>query len=261
MNLLESLDCDGEISSSQFLDHVMKHDSLPIEVLGQINQPSEALQKHSIVILVGSVRADSCTLQCSRLVLETLVASGVTAELIELSTFKLPFVGFDGDYTNEDAQRLQGIVKNATGVILATPEYHGSFTTVLKNAIENLGYPSLLIGKPVLVLGVASGKLGAVKSIEHLQSVLLHCGAICLPGSVSVAEVDKIFDKDTGQCVDEKWRGRICGLGEKMVTYIKSNILPKEIVDLLQPFVYIDSKPARLCSNSCFQGGPAKSLT
>ncbi len=42
-----------------------------------------------------------------------------------------------------DAQRLQESVSRATGIILSTPEYHGSFSSTIKLVIENLGFPSV----------------------------------------------------------------------------------------------------------------------
>ena len=39
-------------------------------------------------------------------------------------------------------------------VVLATPEYHGSFSSVMKLMIENLGFPSVLEGKSVVHFSV-----------------------------------------------------------------------------------------------------------
>ena len=58
------------------------------------------------------------------------------------------------------------MIRRSTGVVLATPEYHGSFSSVMKLMIENLGFPSVLAGKSVALLGVAGGSIGAIKSLE-----------------------------------------------------------------------------------------------
>ena len=71
-----------------------------------------------------------------------------------------------------------------------------------KLIIENLGFPSVLASKPVALVGVAAGQIGAIKALEHLRSVLSHVGAIVLPGPVSVAGVQNVFDEE-GRCVDE----------------------------------------------------------
>ena len=61
----------------------------------------------------------------------------------------------------------------------------------MKLLIDNLGFPSALSGKPVALLGVAAGRIGAIKALEHLRSVASHVGAQVLPGPVSVASVGR----------------------------------------------------------------------
>ena len=92
----------------------------------------------------------------------------VKVELIDPREYNLALPGQEGP---NDAEKLQNIVAQSTGVLLATPEYHGSFSSTMKLLIDNLGFPSVLDGKPVALLGVASGHIGAIKSLEHLRSV------------------------------------------------------------------------------------------
>jgi len=99
-----------------------------------------------------------------------------------------------------DRALLQRTLRDMDGIILATPEYHGSFSSLMKMTIENLGYPSALKGKPIDLLGVSGGSIGAVKSLEHLRSVCAHVGGLVLPGSVSIPNIRDVFDK-IGKCV------------------------------------------------------------
>ncbi len=123
------------------------------------------------------------------------------------------------------AAALRQAVSAATGIILAIPEYHGSYNSVIKLVIENLGFPSVLSGKPVAVLGVAAGQIGAIKGLEHLRSVCSHVGAIVLPGSVSVARVQDLFDEQ-GRCGDEATERRIRSVATTLLDYIRKNICP-----------------------------------
>jgi FMN reductase len=120
---------------------------------------------------------------------------------------------------NKDRRKLQDIVKNANGAVLATPEYNGSFSSIIKMIIENLGYPSELAEKPIALLGVASGDMGAIKSIEALRGVCAHIGGIVLPNATSISHVHKHFDS-TGNCIDEKTERRIRKVGSSLVNYI-----------------------------------------
>ena len=130
------------------------------------------------------------------------------------------------DPDSPDAKALCETVSRATGVIFSTPEYHGTYASVAKLVVENLGFPSVLAGKPVALLGVAAGQIGAIKALEHLRSVLSHVGAIVLPGPVSVAGVRSVFDEDGG-CNDEATERRLRGVADNLIDYIRSHICPR----------------------------------
>jgi NAD(P)H-dependent FMN reductase len=178
-----------------------------------------------IVTILGTSRPGNFTAKALALVLDELdQQSRVQVTSIDPARLTLPFPGQQGAFP--DQQTLQSAVRDATGVVLATPEYHGGFAAMMKLLIENLGFPSLLAGKPVALLGVAGGQIGAIKSLEQLRSVCSHVGAIVLPGPVSVAGVQKLFDSD-GQCLDKRVEGRIRGLATGLVDYIQGSVCPR----------------------------------
>ena len=137
-----------------------------------------------------------------------------------------PSVAREPTATPAMASRLRELVSRATGVILATPEYHGSFSSVIKLVIENLGFPSVLAGKPIALLGVAAGQIGAIKAIEGLASVCSHVGAIVLPGPVSVANVQRVFDAE-GRCLDPGVEKRVRSVASNLIDYIHGAICPR----------------------------------
>ena len=49
-----------------------------------------------------------------------------------------------------------GRAYTSKALVLSTPEYHVSFSSVIKLVLENLGFPSVLSGKPIVLLGVAA---------------------------------------------------------------------------------------------------------
>ena len=82
---------------------------------------------------------------------------------------------------------LQDTVRAAIAVVLVTPEYHGSFRSVMKLIIVNLGFPSVLAGKPVALLGVAAGSTGVTKSLEPLRGGVSHSGSFVPPLPIWIA--------------------------------------------------------------------------
>lgn len=177
-----------------------------------------------IVTVAGSVRPGSFTSKALNLVIdEAKGLPSVEVDAIEVASLDLDLPGAG---PSRDAERIQNLVSQATGLVLATPEYHGSYSSVIKMVIENLGFPSVMSGKPIALLGVAAGQIGAIKALEHLRSVCSHVGGIVLPGPVSVAGVQQLFD-DEGRCLDEAIEKRIRGLARGLVDYIQENLCPR----------------------------------
>jgi chromate reductase len=179
----------------------------------------------NIVAILGSVRPNNYTAMALNLAIDEFRnQSGVNVELFDPAMIHLYPPGLGGD--SPDPVKMREAVENATGIILATPEYHGSFSSVMKLAIENLGFPSVMSGKPVALLGVAAGAIGAIKSLESLRGVCSHIGAIVLPGPVSVANCREVFNED-GSCNDERTEARIRGVTTNLMHYIEDNICPR----------------------------------
>jgi FMN reductase len=103
-----------------------------------------------------------------------------------------------------------GRAYTSKALALSTPEYHVSFSSVIKLVLENLGFPSVLSGKPIALLGVAAGQ----------------SGAIVLPGPVSVAGVQRVFDED-GRCLDEGTEKRVRGVATNLIDYVRGSICPR----------------------------------
>jgi chromate reductase, NAD(P)H dehydrogenase (quinone) len=177
-----------------------------------------------IVIINGSVRLGNYTGKAVALVVEEFKKyPEFQVKVIQPGELHLPFPGQDPPSSTTKA--LQDKVKSATAVILATPEYHGSFSSMMKLVIENLGFPSVLSGKPVALMGVAAGSIGAIKSLEHLRGVCSHIGAVVLPLATSVANVQNVFDAD-GRVLDKAVEKQIRNVATNVVNYVKHNICP-----------------------------------
>jgi chromate reductase len=176
-----------------------------------------------IVCISGTNRPQNYTLKALQLVIEEISENNATPILLDARKLSLPFPG--GKKT-EDSIYMHRIVKKASGVVLATPEYHGSFSAITKLIIENLGFPSALSKKPVALLGVAAGGIGAIKSLEHLKGVCSHIGAIIVPGAVSIAGVRDLFDKD-GQCNDQDTITMLKNLAHSLLSFLKEYVCPK----------------------------------
>ena len=174
-----------------------------------------------IVATAGSVRPGNFSSKALALVVDELRRHGdIIVDVIDLAAARLSPPGLP---PSEATAGIQKLVSEATAVVMVTPEYHGSYSSVIKAFIENLGFPSRLAGKPVALLGVAAGQIGAIKALEHLRGVCSHVGAIVLPATVSVAGVQKLFDEN-GRCLDPATEKRIRGLATSLLDYVHNNV-------------------------------------
>lgn len=182
---------------------------------------------NNIICISGTSRPGNYTIKALRVVAEELEQSGATVSMIDGQRLSL---SFPGQPQTTDAKTLLDQVKSAHGIVLATPEYHGTFSAMTKLVIENLGFPSALAGKPVALVGVAAGRIGAIKTLEQLKGVCSHVGAIVVPGSVSIAGVKNLFD-EAGNCTDPKTEQALRGAATSLTNFLKDYVCPKYILE------------------------------
>ncbi|GIU77154.1 MAG: FMN reductase [Bryobacteraceae bacterium] len=177
-----------------------------------------------IVILVGSVRPGNYTSMAAAIVADELAKDpNVEVKVVHPEHYRLALPGMPAP--DSRAAELRQLVAGAAAVVIATPEYHGSFSAAIKLVIENLGFPSVLSGKPVALLGVAAGSIGAIKSIEALRGVVSHIGALPLPMPVSLAHVQKLFGED-GTVRDAAAEKLLRQLAQSVLDYLRRHVCP-----------------------------------
>lgn len=184
-----------------------------------------------VVLINGSARPGNYTGKALALVADEFRKNPqVQLEVVEAGQLGLPLPGTDPDHPA--ARVLREKVEGAAAIVLATPEYHGSFSSVIKLAIENMGFPSALAGKPVALLGVAAGAIGAVKSLESLRGIVSHVGALALPLAVSVANVQKVFDEQ-GHCLDAGVERNVRRVATGVLDYMHHHVCPAVTLERL----------------------------
>lgn len=182
-----------------------------------------------IVTILGTSRPGNYTGKALAVVQDELRKEELTLTAIDTAQITLPFPGFG---EADDARRLRETVSEASGVIIASPEYHGGICAMTKLVIENLGFPSAIRDKPVALLGVAAGRIGAIKSLEQLRGICAHVGGIVLPMAVSVAGVQKAFDEE-GNCTDPGVEKNLRGLAHSLLDFLEDYVCPKYVLESL----------------------------
>ncbi|NUP99115.1 MAG: NAD(P)H-dependent oxidoreductase, partial [Armatimonadetes bacterium] len=116
-----------------------------------------------VVGLVGSLRSGSFTRAVVELALVGAAELGAETTLMDLNEFRLSFCGLTPEHP-EEVQRLRDLTRAAHGIILGSPEYHGSYSGVLKNALDLMSFEEFE-GKMLGLVGVGGGALGAAGAL------------------------------------------------------------------------------------------------
>lgn len=171
----------------------------------------------SIVVLVGSSRADSWNQRLARAALTHLPPDSSAVVWPDLAA--LPF--YDADLDRQDApeaaRRLRDTVADADSVLVVTPEYNGGPSAVLLNAIDWLSRPRgehALAGKSAAVLAATPSPRAAQWAREHLARVLTVAGATLVGDTVGVGTAPQAFDGD--RLTDPELDARVAGLVRRL---------------------------------------------
>jgi len=173
-----------------------------------------------VVGIPGSLRQGSYTYLATRLALDAAAAAGAEVELVDLRDVPLPFCDArdDQETLSPEVYRLRALVGGAAGLILGSPEYHGSFSGVLKNALDLLSRDELE-GKMVGLVAVAGGA-GGSGALEHLRGVMRAVHAWVIPKQVVIPEASRHFD-GSGSLTDARLGSRLAEVGRDVAKYAR----------------------------------------
>lgn len=151
-----------------------------------------------ILVLAGSLRRGSYNRALARAAAQ-LAPIGMAIEMFD-GLGALPF--YDGDLEDDgipaSVVALRRAIVEADALLIATPEYNGATSGVLKNALDwaSRGPDRILAGKPVAVMGASTGASGAKGGIESVVRIVGRMRSDVLDHLVAVPFAAQAFDGD-----------------------------------------------------------------
>jgi FMN reductase len=170
-----------------------------------------------VLAFCGSLNPQSRTELALEVAAAAAAGAGAQVEPVRLKEYDLPHLYAPGTGSAEQVERLKKAFRESDALLIATPEYHGSFSGALKNAFDLMGFEEFE-GKMAALIGVAGGSLGATNALNHLRQVCRQLHAWVLPDQVSVANARAAFDED-GRPADPRVKKRLQTLGVQLVKF------------------------------------------
>ncbi|MBB3232832.1 NADPH-dependent FMN reductase [Halomonas stenophila] len=171
-----------------------------------------------ILVFAGSSREASFNKRLARLAAERIEAHGGAPTFVDLRDYPMPL--YNGDLETaeglpEMAVALRGVLAEHQGLMIASPEYNGFITPLLKNTIDWLTRPhegesglALFQGRLAAVVSASPGGLGGIRSLALIRQLLGNIGVTVLPDQLAVARAGDAFGED-GQLASDGHRDKL----------------------------------------------------
>lgn len=155
----------------------------------------------------GSTRAGSLNQALLDLAVAEARDRGAEVTAIRLKAFDLPLYDADLERTAypQAARDLRALFLAHHGFLIASPEYNGSVSGVLKNAIDWAsrpfeGQPGTIIagfrGKVAGIMGASISPFGGLRSVTHLRQILGTIQTVVVTEQVLVPAAATAFDEN-----------------------------------------------------------------
>ena len=139
------------------------------------------------IIISGTNRKDSNTIKIAQQYQATLAQRGVDSRILSLEDLDL------SSRSPSFVKVEQELLVPAKKVIFIAPEYNASIPGVLKTLLDISDYKNVWTGKKALLVGVATGRSGNVRGMEHLTSILNYMKVVVHPNKLPISSIHKLL--------------------------------------------------------------------
>lgn len=151
-----------------------------------------------ITIICGTNRENSYTEKVSNYYSGLLAEKGVEVKVLSLKELE-SVVSLSNYFEKENAKLNALIEKYITGTnlfVFIVPEYNGSYPGIMKLFLDTV-HPKHWENKFACLTGVAGGRAGNLRGMEHLTGVLNYLKMHVYHNRLPISQVDRIFASAT----------------------------------------------------------------
>ena len=183
-----------------------------------------------IIAFAGSNRNESVNKRLSKIALQAAEEAGAEVTWADLADYQMPLYcqDFEAEHGLPDSViEFKELLKNNDGFLIASPEYNGSLTGIMKNTIdwtsrraEDEPRMACWDGKFAGIMAASPGGLGGLRGLSHLRTILAGIGTFVLPNHVAVGNAGTNL-VDNVKIVDEKLHQAVANQACELVRVIR----------------------------------------
>jgi chromate reductase, NAD(P)H dehydrogenase (quinone) len=169
-------------------------------------QSGEDRRQPRVLVFAGSTRQNSVNRKLAKAAAKQLEMAKVPATLVELRDYPMPI--YDGDLEAEtgvpaEVTAFQELMRAHDALVIASPEFNGSFSALLKNVVDWMSLPvagegptALFRGKTAALLSASPGRGGGKRGLRHLRELLEMIGVTVIASQLTVGHASEAFDEN-----------------------------------------------------------------
>ena len=167
-----------------------------------------------IIVFAGSIRTESLNKKLALYATKLIKThDNIDAQFIDLADYDMPIYNGDLEDANglpEKAGAFKSLLEDCDGFFIASPEYNGFFTPLLKNTLDwatrphnddNKNDKEPFKGKIAALAACSPGPLGGLRGLPHLRTYLSGIGTHVIPMQTAVGNAMSNLD-DNGVIQD-----------------------------------------------------------
>jgi len=163
-----------------------------------------------ITVISGTNRTDSETMKFAQHI-ESLLKDKSDEAIHLFSMMDLPSDFLTNQMYDKGGQAESlGEIQNevmipANKFVFVMPEYNGGFPGIVKlfiDACSARAYKETFKGKKAALVGVATGRAGNLRGIDHMTSILNHMGTLVMPKQLPISSIGDLKNGN-GKIEDE----------------------------------------------------------
>ena len=172
-----------------------------------------------VLAFSGSARRGSINQQLVKAAADMAAARGADVTLVNLRDFPMPIFNQDDEAESGEpaaARELKALFVEHDALLVASPEYNGLITPLLKNPLDwlsrraDVGEPAMLAyrGKTAALLATSYGRLGGLRGLVHARALLTNLGVLTVPEQAAIGGAMAAFDSE-GKLADDRDRAMV----------------------------------------------------
>ena len=194
-------------------------------------------QADAILIFAGSSRVQSFNRMLAKEAARLVREAGSRPTYIELQELNIPLYNADLEArgTPRGVITLKEMMHSHTGWIIASPEFNGSYTALLKNTLDWASSPAKagaecsedqaanwksgtkpFAGKVVGLLSASPGMMGGLRSLDHLAPLLRNLQCWLAPQQFALGKAGDAFDAQ-GHLKDEATVAKVKAVVDQVI--------------------------------------------